>query len=133
MSDNNREIVWTSWNAIADNYIENILAEIEQVNVEVDGYQDDPQAVAMPMEVVVPTIQTPLGYFQIDSFFKPSDRWDGWIGTTNFSVRKSTKNILKSTKGVEALKIMGRYSFYVGIPLTFKFSDVRMDIERQLC
>ena len=65
--------------------------------------------------------------------FKPSNRWDCWIATTNFDITTSIKKKLKKIQGIEALRILGRYTFFLGIPITFDFKDVRKDIEKTIC
>jgi hypothetical protein len=134
-----KKITWTSWNAIADDYIESIIQEAEEIQQEMEETTREGGSEAMffaPMldQVKPITIHTPMGVFPLDSMWKPSDRWDCWIGTTNFSIRKSTKEILKEEiEGIEALKIMGRYTFFVGIPFVFDFTSVRQNIEARLC
>jgi hypothetical protein len=36
-------------------------------------------------------------------------------------------------EGVEALRVMGRYSFFIGIGKLFDIKEVRTDIEKELC
>lgn len=134
-----KKITWTSWNAIADDYIDAMISEAEEMQKEIEEVARDSNGENMiftPMfEQVRPvTIHTPMGVFPLDSLWKPSDRWDCWIGTTNFSIRKSTKDVLKNEiEGIEALKIMGRYTFFIGIPFVFDFTSVRQSIESKLC
>lgn len=133
-----KKITWTSWNAIADDYIDAMISEAEEMQKEIEEATKDSNSenVILPMfEQVRPvTIHTPMGIFPLDSLWKPSDRWDCWIGTTNFSIRKSTKDVLKNEiEGVEALKIMGRYTFFIGVPFIFDFTSVRQSIESKLC
>ena len=79
-------------------------------------------------------IHTPLGVYPEDSLLKPSDRWDCWIGHTNFDITNSVVAKLDSEiDGVEALKILGRYSFFVGVGRLFDIAQVRKDIETLLC
>tara|TARA_R100001082_G_C4214630_1_gene96578 strand:- start:87 stop:479 length:393 start_codon:yes stop_codon:yes gene_type:complete len=53
---------------------------------------------------------------------------------TNFSITKSINKILKKDiEGIEALKILGRYTFFVGVAPLFDFKDIRLDIEKRLC
>ena len=40
---------------------------------------------------------------------------------------------IESCDGVEALKIIGRYSFFVGVGKLFDIKDVRSIIESELC
>jgi len=134
-----KQITWTSWNAIADDYIESIILESEEMQRDLEESAKESSNEGMifaPMfdQIKPITIHTPMGIFPLDSLWKPSDRWDCWIGTTNFSIRKSTGKILKNdVEGIEALKIMGRYTFFIGVPFIFDFTSVRKDIETKLC
>ena len=65
---------------------------------------------------------------------KPSDRWDCWIGYTNFPITNKISRILnKEIEGIEALKILGKYSFFIGVAKLFDITDVRKDVEEALC
>ena len=75
-----------------------------------------------------------MGIYPAESTFKPSDRWDCWIGYTNFGITKNIANILDTqVDGVEALKILGKYSFFIGVGKLFDITDVRQNIESTLC
>lgn len=58
--------------------------------------------------------------------------YDCWIGHTTFDVTNETKNILDSTTGVEILKVLSRYRFFVGIGKMFDFKNVRKTIEENI-
>ena len=58
--------------------------------------------------------------------------FDCWIGHTNFDITPSVKNILDSTTGVEVLKVLSRYRFFIGIGKLFDFKEVRKNIEEEL-
>tara|TARA_Y100000401_G_scaffold116541_1_gene122572 strand:+ start:1287 stop:1928 length:642 start_codon:yes stop_codon:yes gene_type:complete len=133
-----KKIAWRSWNAIEEAlvYDPNIMEQIYQE--EEEDYEDPSPEIQLPFmpifEQVAKVIHTPLGLFPADSALKPSDRWDCWIGTTNFSITNSINQILKNDiEGIEALKILGRYTFFIGVAGLFDFKDVRKDIERTLC
>jgi hypothetical protein len=55
--------------------------------------------------------------------------FDCWIGHTNFDITHSVKNKLDVVEGVEILKIMSRYRFFIGLGTLFKFNDVRKNVE----
>jgi hypothetical protein len=78
-------------------------------------------------------IETPLGIYSDTSILKPSSRWDCWLGYTNFEISKKIGNIIEEIPGVEALKIMGRYSFFIGVGRLFSIKNVRKSIEESLC
>lgn len=138
----NKKIVWKSWNAIAEDYINSYTEELAKLEEEINNMSmsgDEGQAGAIGFPLYFSPdkfngMHTPFGIYPIDSPFKPSDRWDCWIATTNFNITKSIYRTLKEDiDGIEALKIMGRYSFCIGIPCTFQFHDVRSEIEKKLC
>ena len=133
-----KKIAWSSWSALEEAMV---LAETPPIP---DFGDIDPEEVLaeeaqmlsfMPIlsQPESKLLHTPLGFFPIDSPLKPSERWDCRIGHTNFEITQSTKDILNRIDGVEALKVLGRYTFFIGIATMFKFKDVRVDIERQLC
>ena len=130
-----KKIVWKSWNTMEDDYIDNIESELRQIEEELTGDGGMEGMAFMPMldKSQLSIIHTPVGMYPMESMFKPSNRWDCWIGTTNFDITKSVNNTLAGTRGVEALRILGRYTFFIGIPLTFSIRDVRQDIEDALC
>ena len=129
-----KKIAWQSWNALVQQSIaeeQELLRELEE---ELEGMSHQEMPNVLPMDMFQSKLMyTPLGTYPAESLLKPSDRWDCWIGHTNFDVTHSVKDELKNTTGVEALKILGRYSFFIGIPRLFDFKDVRLNIEKQLC
>jgi hypothetical protein len=74
-------------------------------------------------------VQTPLGIFHYDDKLKPSEKFDCWIGYTNFDITEDIKDKIERTEGVEALEIMSRYTFFLGVGKMFNFRDVRILIE----
>ena len=58
--------------------------------------------------------------------------FDCWIGHTNFDITPKIKTILDSIEGVEVLKILSRYRFFIGIGKLFDFKEVRKEIEEDL-
>ena len=131
-----KKIAWESWNAVVEE-IESFPSSIEPY--EEEGAQSFDQ-MDKPSEFGEIFIQqpkfvyTPLGIYPAESTFKPSDRWDCWIGYTNFGITKNIANILDTqVDGVEALKILGKYSFFIGVGKLFDITDVRQNIESALC
>lgn len=131
-----KKIVWRSWNNLANDYLETINQETLAIMELMMNQADDPEAGSAMVPLgsgMGQVIHTPLGMYALDSMFKPSDRWDCWIGTTNFGITRNIESQLKETEGIECLRILGKYTFFVGIPCTFAFRDVRVSIEEQLC
>lgn len=59
--------------------------------------------------------------------------YDCWVGHANFDLTPSIKAKLKNTEGVEALRIISRYRFFIGVGRMFDFAEVRKFIENQHC
>ena len=141
-----KQIVWTSWNAKVDEMtaprLMNGMPEVNPDEVPYDNTE-------MPQELLMPEIflqqqnilYTPLGPYPEESLMKPSDRWDCWLGYTNFSITNEIEEriggdnagIKEGVDGVEALKVLGRYTFFVGVGKLFDIRDVRENIEKKLC
>ena len=133
-----KRIVWSSWNALADEYIQAYHNEIEKMEEELANMEQGelvpPVGLFMGGMEKSSMLHTPFGVFPMESMFKPSDMWDCRIGVANFSITHDIKNILANEiEGIEALKVMGRYTFCIGVPVTFDFKDVRVEIEKKLC
>ena len=132
-----KKIAWSSWSALEEAIVtaeSSSMLDLEGIDPE-EMMEESSMLPFMPIfaQPENKLIHTPLGFFPIDSHLKPSDRWDCRIGHTNFEITQSTKDILNRVDGIEALKVIGRYTFFIGIAKMFKFKDVRVDIEKQLC
>ena len=129
-----KKIAWESWNAKVD-IISSVepLQQIEEQEYEVDQMSQfpiDPGFILEQQRI----LYTPIGPYPEESMLKPSDRWDCWIGYTNFPVTNNISTTLnKDIEGIEALKILGKYSFFIGVAKMFDISDIRKDIEERLC
>ena len=120
---------------MSDTYMDRLDQETLAILEMMSQTSEDPEMTnAMaPIAPIGHSIHTPLGVYPLESMFKPSDRWDCWIGTSNFGITRSVENQLKNTEGIECLRILGKYTFFLGIPCTFSFRDVRISIEKDLC
>ena len=74
-------------------------------------------------------VQTPLGIFHYEDKLKPSEKFDCWIGYTNFDITQNVSDLIECVDGVEALEVMSRYTFFLGVGKMFNFRDVRLGIE----
>lgn len=124
-----RKIVWESWNALVN--------EAPQENTESPDpaeYSEE-QILNEMISIPVNKLQyTPIGPYPEESILKPSDRWDCWLCYTNFPITGKILNILNGEiDGIEALKIMGKYSFFIGIGRLFKILEVRKQIDERIC
>lgn len=99
-----------------------------------DGFDDDDEEFFEQFVRKMPeVIRTPFGVFRVDDKFNPLRAFEFWLGHTNFDITPEVKEILDETPGVEVLIVTTRYRFIVGVGKMFSFSNVRVDIERQLC
>jgi len=127
------KIAWQSWNAIIEEYYSkaNELDILEELLM-AQEMEDMPN---MPIKFVDPAprvIYTPYGAYPAESTMKPSDRWNCWLAYTNFDLTYTVLDILEEIDGVEAVKILGRYTFFIGIGKLFNPTDVRLNIENIL-
>lgn len=84
----------------------------------------------MQMQGMSPnTLYTPFGIIPSDNEFV----FDTWIGTTNFDLDDETIEVIDNTEGVEMFRPFSPYTFLLVIGQQFSFSNVRREIERQLC
>jgi hypothetical protein len=132
------KIGWESWNVKEQELIEqrniqykNLLTE--PGNSHEGNFEEEYDGGSM-IEVSIPHIDTPFGVFPTNSIFKPSDRWECWIGHTNFPIgQKCLKILNESIPGVEALSIMGAYTFCIGVAKLFDSSVIKKNIEQVFC
>ena len=135
LTESRKKICWKSWNAVVEEFIMREQEAAEQLQEELEA-SINPEMQILPIgafDAMPKILHTPLGIYPLDSAFKPSDRWDCWTGTTNFSITHGIKDSLGTIEGIEALRIIGRYTFFIGVASLFDFKDVRLDIEKKLC
>jgi len=125
-----KKILWESWNA-------KISPEEEKEPPQQEvAYEMSEEQVSPDFFIPVQSrlIYTPMGAYPEDSILKPSDRWDCWIAHTNFPITGNIANILNNDiDGIEVLKIMGKYSFFIGVAKLFDIRDVREKINEKIC
>ena len=130
-----KKIGWESWNAIVEEILREDSPQPEEENEEFSMMDTDPEGLLK--EYFVPAKQkvvyTPYGPYPVESSFKPTDRWDCWMCYTNFDLTNEIVEVLEDVKGIEALKPLGRYTFFVGIAKMFNTSEVRKEIEDTIC
>ena len=105
-----------------------VYSEDEEEEEEED-YQDaeayNPPSTAGNMPIV------PISKELMDDMAMLSN-FDCWIGHTNFDITREIKSILNKTEGVELLKVLSRYRFFIGIGKMFDFKEVRKKIENNI-
>ena len=125
-----KKILWESWNAKIS------LEEEKEPPQQEVAYEMSEEQVSPDFFIPVQSrlIYTPMGAYPEDSILKPSDRWDCWIAHTNFPITGNIANILNDDiDGIEVLKIMGKYSFFIGVAKLFDIRDVREKINEKIC
>ena len=135
LTETRKKICWKSWNAVVEEYISSEQQAIEQIQEELEA-NINPDMQILPLggfDQIPKILHTPLGLYPLESAFKPSDRWDCWMGNTNFSITHSIKNDLGRIEGIEALRIIGRYTFFIGVANLFDFKEIRLNVEKSLC
>lgn len=130
-----KKIAWESWNILEEEAISQQFLNFDDViDDEGEDLEDAPHDVhPLAMLMGSRSVETPLGIFSEDSLLKPSSRWDCWIGHTNFDITKGILDTIEEIPGVEALRAMGRYTFFIGVAKLFVISKVRKAIENALC
>jgi len=132
-------IAWENWSEIEKELSDDTILVDEQSQMSDDEesllkeIQNEFIFHPMTAEMKSPIIQTPFGPVHIESKLKPSDRWDCWLGYTNFNLTEEIEEKIKNVEGIDALKIMSRYTFCIGVAKLFQFSEVRRNIENELC
>ena len=126
-----KKILWESWNA-------KIIAEEEQVEPQAEEVPYELPDLEISPDFFIPVqsrlIYTPMGAYPEESLLKPSDRWDCWIAHTNFPITGRIAATLNTDiDGIEVLKIMGKYSFFIGVAQLFDIRDVRKQINEKIC
>lgn len=137
-----KTIAWISWNVQEEEIVNGYLADDEfskelenNLQQEAGESMGDP-SLFLPMfhDPMPRVVHTPVGIYPIESCSKPSDRWDCWIGQTNFRITKGILKILmKDIDGIAAVKVLDRYAFFIGVSPMFAMKDVRINIEKALC
>jgi len=142
MTQRKKSITWESWNSKVDEYLNPDYPlsgpELEEGSQILEYEETDSRSWQQfkNEEFILPnpSIHTPIGTYPIDSMLKPSDKWDCWLGYTNFPITYSIRNILKDEiDGIEALKICGKYTFFIGIGRMFEISEVRKQVTSRIC
>lgn len=126
------KIEWQSWNSIEEELCHKQKPLASILEDDEDDIENKQEAIIFP-PINQPYITTPFGTYDPDSPFRPAQRWDCWIGHTNFRITKGIVSILVNIDGISALKILDRYSFCIGVGKMFKFKHVASEINRVLC
>jgi hypothetical protein len=112
-----RKIAWERW----------VDFDPEE-EVETIDDEDD----AQEFEILPLMVRTPIGTYSPLEPMTPTKMFDCWICHTNFDITESDKCLLDLVEGIEVLKIMSRYRFFIGIGKLFSLTDVRPKVEAAL-
>jgi len=93
---------------------------------EQEGYQDQEQAEMLEAGPMLPISN------QLIEDMAMLTNYDCWIGHCNFDITPEVRDLLDECPGVEVLKIVSRYRFFIGVGKMFDFKDVRKHIERHV-
>ena len=88
-----------------------------------EGYSETPQEYT---ESAAPML--PISNQLIEDMAMLSN-YDCWIGHCNFDITEEVRDLLDETPGIEVLKIISRYRFFIGVGKMFDFADVRKHID----
>ena len=129
-----RKIEWENWNSRLEE-IENSKKKLEKDEDKDREHEEDRTFAMLGFDSVSQdNVYTPWGTFHKDNPLKPTDRYQCWIGHTNFTIGKSELLVLnREIDGIAALTFLDRYTFCVGIARSFNFKDVRSQIEGKIC
>jgi len=100
------------------------VEEIEETEIYTDSLTNEPDE-----DTIVPIITMSADLAQ-DAALAAS--FDCWFGHTNFDITPTTLATLEEVEGVEILKIISRYRFFIGIGRMFAFTNVRKELENQI-
>lgn len=124
----NRLIVWEKWvdpfdpeNLHLDNH------EEEYDSLEDDTTEHSEEAMPPLTHSQMKVIVTPIGLLPID-VLSSAEKFNFWIGHTNFDITGGVANVIEQSSGVEILDIITRYRFRVGIGKIFTDRDVMKEI-----
>lgn len=92
---------------------------------------EDEESYAEDQQYIESTPMLPISNQLIEDMAMLSN-YDCWIGHCNFDITNEIKDLLDQTPGVEVLKIISRYRFFIGVGQMFKFSDVRKYIDEHV-
>ena len=129
--------MWENWNEKEFELVEGSTLDSfitsEQEEEEMEQIASKDAFLPSILDIQPQVIYTPFGTVPSDSILKPSDRWQCWLGYTNFDLTHKISDRMKVVNGVEALRIMSRYTFCIGVGKLFNFSNVRKEIEDVMC
>ncbi len=133
-----RTIGWQKYEDVLENQLSSPLVRImlEQAMQALGGEQDiDEEEKLTTSEVAEERTESTHVLGMSDEMAQDAamaSNYDCWVGHTNFDITTNTFNTLNQIEGVELLKVVSRYRFFIGIGRMFHFKNVRQDLEDQI-
>ncbi len=125
-----RKIGWQKYEALLEEQMSStLIMDLLKTQVEDDEmvYEDQEEGdVNDPSSIMIPMSSKLIEDAMMITNF------DCWLGHTNFDITPDIKKALDKTEGVELLKVMSRYRFFIGVGKMFEFAKVRKGIETEL-
>jgi len=134
-----RRIVWEPWYDIEDTKEDEDKNDVEIESFQI-GDDEDEEEMMLSSELISldggllsKKINTPIGMFLENDRMLPNKYFEScWIGHANFDLTHKELNVLNVAPGVECVKVMSRYRFFIGVGKAFEFTSVRSYIENKL-
>lgn len=134
-----RRIVWEPWYDIEDSKEEEDNNDVEIESFQIGDDEDDEEMmlssdlISLDGGLLSKKINTPIGIFLENDRMLPNKYFEScWIGHANFDLTHKELDVLNVAPGVECVKVMSRYRFFIGIGKAFEFTSVRSYIENKL-
>ena len=134
-----RRIVWEPWYDIEDSKEEEDNNDIEIESFQIGDDEDDEEMmlsselISLDGGLLSKKINTPIGIFLENDRMLPNKYFEScWIGHANFDLTHKELDVLNVAPGVECVKVMSRYRFFIGVGKAFEFTSVRSYIENKL-
>jgi hypothetical protein len=117
MKDTQRILIWEKDEADLDK-----LEELEELDDSEESETEHKLHIHLPKQPQL--VHTNFGVFDLNSPDNPYNTREIWIAHTNFDITKTDAIKIAAVVGVEAVRILTRYSFTVMIGVMFYFEDV---------
>lgn len=134
-----RTIVWEPWYDIEDSKEEEDNNDVEIESFQIGDDEDDEEItlsselISLDGGLLSKKINTPIGIFLENDRMLPNKYFEScWIGHANFDLTHKELDVLNVAPGVECVKVMSRYRFFIGVGKAFEFTSVRSYIENKL-
>lgn len=134
-----RRIVWEPWYDIEDSKEEEDNNDVEIESFQIGDDEDDEEMmisselISLDGGLLSKKINTPIGIFLENDRMLPNKYFEScWIGHANFDLTHKELDVLNVAPGVECVKVMSRYRFFIGVGKAFEFTSVRSYIENKL-